>query len=747
MGSNPEEAAPEIIEIVPPADDAPAQESTVSSGPETTMLIEHLGLPEESTVTLLREAQHILARGPHTGTLDDGAADGKETGLVIGYVQSGKTMSFTTVTALARDNRYRMVIVIAGTSVPLLNQSEGRLDKDLQLDVRDDRQWLPFTNPSPTGPEHDAIRDVLAEWDDPTLPEVERRTVLITVMKNARHLQHLVDVLKDLDLHDVPTLIVDDEADQAGLNTRVKKGEESTVYQRLLNLRDAVPDHLYLQYTATPQAPLLISLIDTLSPDFAELLTPGPNYTGGKDFFYPGTRLVRTIDDNDIPAKGHHLPEPPSSLLEAMRIFFLSVAAGLVLDGGKGNRSMMVHPSQEIMRHAEYKHWVTQAKEQWQQTLALPGGDPDRQDLLTAFETAYRDLQATVPDLPSFDALVGRLHHAIRRTRIEEINAKGGKTPDIDWRAAYPWILVGGQAMDRGYTVEGLTVTYMPRSIGVGNADTIQQRGRFFGYKRQYLGYCRVYLDGDARAAYQHYVTHEEDIRSQLTDFRDTGKPLSEWKREFFLDRKMKPTRDNVLKLGYMRGKFNEQWHAHKVPHEPREAVEANRAVVQNFLAKLTLTDDTGHPQRTPTQRHKVATAVPLRQAYEDLLIPLRIPNLVDSQLFTRLRLQIEAYLDDHPDATCTIYNMGAGQPRERGLDSDGQVENMFQGSNSDKTTGEMTYPGDREIKAEQGVTIQIRKLTVKGDTQHMDVPAIAVWVPKEMSGYDVLVQNQGDHP
>ena len=77
--------------------------------------------------------------------------------------------------------------------------------------------------------------------------------------------------------------------------------------------------------------------------------------------------------------------------------------------------------------------------------------------------------------------------------------------------------------MDRGFTVEGLTVTYMPRSVGVGNADTIQQRARFFGYKQSYLGYCRVYLDEDARDAYIDYVEHEEDMRRRLAEHQESG--------------------------------------------------------------------------------------------------------------------------------------------------------------------------------------------------------------------------------
>ena len=89
--------------------------------------------------------------------------------------------------------------------------------------------------------------------------------------------------------------------------------------------------------------------------------------------------------------------------------------------------------------------------------------------------------------------------------------------------------------MDRGFTVEGLTVTYMPRGIGVGNADTVQQRARFFGYKRQ-LPRLLPCISGTRNAyhAFQAYVEHEEDIRDQLIAVsRERGEPLDNWKTSF----------------------------------------------------------------------------------------------------------------------------------------------------------------------------------------------------------------------
>src|SRR5207249_2495863 len=150
-------------------------------------------------------------------------------------------------------------------------------------------------------------------------------------------------------------------------------------------------------------------------------------------------------------------------------------------------RSMMVHPSQEILRHGEYIRWVRAIRDRWVKTLRRDDADPDRQEVAEEMRAAYADLAQTVDHLPSFDELLKVLPRAMDETIITEINSAFGRAPEIDWKSDYAHILVGGQAMDRGFTVEGLTVTYMPRPVGVGNADTIQQRARFFGYKADYL--------------------------------------------------------------------------------------------------------------------------------------------------------------------------------------------------------------------------------------------------------------------
>lgn len=739
---------PEIVELVTSqvSENGLARWSP-TLGAETSTLLDHQGLPTESRNTVLRESMEILGSCvPPT----DG--DGQDIGLIIGYVQSGKTLSFTTVAALAHDNGYQVVIVLAGTSTSLLGQSEDHLSEDLQLGASLSRNWKHFSNPSPRGADGNSIASTLEDWRDTTVARADCRTVLITVMKNRTRLNNLIQVLSRLDLTHVPILVIDDEADQAGLNTRVRlEGEQrSAVYQSMEALRRLLPQHTFLQYTATPQAPLLINLIDVLSPRFVYVLTPGTGYVGGKEFFVDHPNLVCTIPENEIPTDTQRLNEPPHTLIYAMQIFFLGVAAGLLEGTGPGNeyRSMMVHPSQRTASHAQYLRWVSQIIETWRTTLTLNVQDQDRRELLADFGPAYEELRGTVQNLPTFEQLSSTLLRAIRSTRVDEVNARAGTTPRINWRADYGHVLVGGQAMDRGFTVKGLTVTYMPRSLGVANADTVQQRARFFGYKQRYIGYCRVFLPSVVRDAYRQYVTHEEDVRTRLIEHRNSGRSMSAWKREFLLTARLRPTRHNVLGLDYMRIRLGNDWYAPEFPHEGADAVQSNRLTVQSFLDTLSLVDDPGDPRRTEMQKHKVATGVSLQIVYEQLLTALRITNIKDTHKWIPLLLQLSEYLADHHDAPCAVYYMSDGKPRERSLGQNGEIENIFQGANPSEPGPKQgsIYPGDREIK--QGVTIQIHRLNVLQDRRTRqivadDVPVVAVWLPSEVAS-DMVLQNQG---
>lgn len=523
----------ELIEVVGSGAIDPALRSGLWEpivGPEAESVIEQV--PSSERLTLREESCEVLSN-----CLPPAGRQGHRTGLVIGHIQSGKTLSFTTISALAHDNGFRLIIVIAGTSTNLLHQCTNRLQEDLNAEGFWGR-WRIYRSDDPEIRNGDAerIRAHLQRWEDSDIEEDERQTVLITVMKERTHLDKVIRILLQLDLADVPALVVDDEADQASLNIAVRSGEESSIYRRMLQLRSLVPRHTFLQYTATPQALLLINLIDRLSPDFGQVLTPGEAYTGGRTFFRDYLDLVRRIPPADVPTRSQPIMAPPDSLLEAMQRFFVGVAVGIINRyQDTTNRSMMIHPTYRTDPHTMYAHWVRSIQGRWERTLELEDSDPDRQELLTEFRAAYDDLSGTVDQLPAFQEVIRRLPRALRETHVEEVNASRGQTPQINWSRNYAWILVGGQALDRGFTVEGLTVTYMPRGLGVGNADTIQQRARWFGYKTDYLGYCRVFLPDNVIGAYRDYVEHEEDVRRRLQEHLRTGRPLKAWKRAFIL--------------------------------------------------------------------------------------------------------------------------------------------------------------------------------------------------------------------
>ena len=260
-------------------------------------------------------------------------------------MQSGKTLSFTSLAALARDNKYQIVILLAGTTNNLVEQSFERLKQDLKINKN--REWKLFSTRQGgfQQEEVDRVASELAKWQRGSR---RARTILIVSMKQHQHLRNLAQLLSGVDLASVPTLIIDDEGDQAGMNTKALQEEESTTYTRINELREVFPHHSYLLYTATPQAPLLISRIDTLSPDFGKVLTPGDQYVGGQEFFVDGKDdFIELIPYSDVPDRSDPPTQPPSSLLSAMRDFFVGVAIGLLEgeDQKGANRSMMIHPA------------------------------------------------------------------------------------------------------------------------------------------------------------------------------------------------------------------------------------------------------------------------------------------------------------------------------------------------------------------------------------------------------------------
>ncbi|AVF03762.1 MULTISPECIES: Z1 domain-containing protein [Devosia] len=728
------ERNPVLVEPIGEAALKPGQRWMPKQGIAATTVLEASPLDSKAQAKTVQSAAEILGHG-----LAPDMPDGRETGLVVGYVQSGKTLSFTTVIGLARDNRFPLVIVVAGTKSSLLQQSTLRLERDLDTFAAGGA-WRKLTNPRTDNAQ--TIRTTIGDWRETDLDEDERATLLITVLKQKDHLEHLTKLLRDEDLSGIQALVIDDEADQAGLNTKVRKGQESTTYSWLRALRDALPHHTYLQYTATPQAPLLINIMSVLSPSFVHVLEPGDGYVGGKVFFAAGSKYAEAIPPSDVfPAKG--LPAaPPDSLLKAMRVFFVGLAYTLLMrtEGEVARRSMLIHPSRIKDDHRTIYQWARHAIDGWAATLKLEDGDPDKVDLLDDFRAAYADLKRTERKLPPFEEVATKLPRALRRTQAIEFNTNGRPTtPEIEWRDADGWILVGGQAVDRGFTVDSLTVTYMGRGVGTGNADAVQQRARFFGYKKSYLGICRVYLEPNTLQAFQSYVAHEEIMRSELTRISETGLSLREWKRSFALSPALSPCRKSVIALGddYIRGRRTGGWTQQRGAVLSADLRSANAQAIAKLTDSFSFAPDTSYPAAAPSQQHAVCHSVPVNEAVE-LLVDYQLLDPRDVASMTGILMQLGELSRAQPDAMVSVYRMRPNATGVRTADEDGMLEDGFQqGRTGDGTTA---YPGDAFFKSGNQVTIQIHQYDLLQQVEGAAVsvakaaPLLALHVPPALA-------------
>lgn len=668
-----------------------------------------------------------------------GVSHERKTGLVVGRVQSGKTLSFTSLIAAAHDNQFRLVLVLGGTKNILANQTASRLASDLAMSEDPSRPWWPVTNPS--GDKLATFRQNLRRWDEPDPPLTPRKTLVATVLKNTQRINACTGLLRTLVREQLvgSVLIIDDEADQASLNTQIRKGRSSPTYAAINALRDVLPAHTYIQYTATPQGPLLIPLLDLLSPDFAATLTPGEGYVGGNDLFTDAVPFVETIPDTDIVATA-----TPPSLRRALSLFFVGLTDWLLKGSpASTNRSMMIHPSHLRDSHATYERWIRSVIAEWSRFLQ-DATNPDRALVVAEFKEAYDDLARTVADLVAFTEIEKRLTHALTLPEIRVVNSE--RDIDIPWRVHTAWLLIGGANLDRGFTVEGLTVTYMPRGPGVSNADTIQQRGRFFGYKRPYLGYCRVFLERDVRDKFTSYVRHEASIHTWLSESLARGVSLRELPRRFLIDPDLKPTRAQILTADVRRVAGDQEWFRQHTPTDSIVVCRENGEVWSDFLRSRDVVWIDDEPrslpdERTSFQRHKYAD-VELAALYSELLVRLRMPGSDDSQRWLATVYRVEQLLAREPEAMARVVLMRPGQRSGRKV-TGGNLENPFQGPHPDRHG--RIYPGDQGIRG-SAMTLQFHCIDLydgpvdKGRLIETEVPIFAAWLPPGTRGDDIIV-------
>jgi len=472
------------------------------------------------------------------------------TGIIIGKIQSGKTLSFTSVIALAQDNDYTIVVVISGRTNLLLKQTKDRLKHDfsnqskikilnLKLDVN---HQIKLLTKSLTNSE-------------------KKKLFIIPILKHQDHLKSISELFNtqeiSLFLKKKTVLIIDDESDQASLNTFAKSNvkanlksstkvnKESAIFSAIKLLRHSCPNHTYLQYTATPQANLLLDTLCILSPDWHVLLKPGANYTGGNEFFSQDLNLPKLYDVikkvGDYPPVTKHLKSPPQSYIDAIvEYLMLSALMSGYIPGTNiisKKASMLIHPTHIVNETKnstvgiiKFEHWCHNIISQLESELDLAQQD--------SFIEIYKKLKTEFSNTQYFTSfpLLDDVLDVVEEYIIDQVYISRVTGGMLDKEEGYPWgespyhILLGGTLLDRGFTVENLIMTYMPRDTqsSTNQSDTIEQRCRFYGYRKKYLAFCRVYLNSSLIKDYQDYNEFENFLldylsRNSLAEFNKTG--------------------------------------------------------------------------------------------------------------------------------------------------------------------------------------------------------------------------------
>ena len=676
----------------------------ITEGIRTQDLISRLiKLNDEERNNLRSETRAILSE-----CIKPNDSKGSTSGIAIGYVQSGKTMSFTTLTALAIDNGFRIIVYFAGIKNNLLEQTTRRLKQDLLTESDNSTNFKVYQNPTTADNFHSKLSRNLKLSTKPA--------ILITVLKHYQHIDELTKIFNKSEVRDClqncGVLIIDDEADQASLNTYARKNSKaedweeddfSSTYSSILNLKSSLKNHSYVQYTATPQGPLLINLMDLLSPKFHVVLTPGKAYTGGKTFFIDNTDLSITIPDAEVyHHKKNQLVECPQSLINALQLFLMGVAITVNIQKKEHFLSMMIHADSKNDASRKFNEWVKNLIDNWSERLKLPNGDPSKIELIKEFRDNFQEAIRRVKDAPSFQEVITQVLEVLLDTNIALVIQDSKEK--IDWSNASSHILIGAEMLNRGFTVEGLAVSYMPRhSVGKSNADTIQQRCRFFGYKQNYLDSCRVFLPNDSIIEYREYIEHEEIMRNSLKE-----KSLGGVQEQLIiLNSGMNATRNNILTINVVKHKLN-GWRQINALQQ----IDENIDFVNEFIKNQTFTNYTDF--ETPDRKHRFVK-LEIREVIE-FLKDFKIANVPDT-FRKSSTIQYLSYLAETKGLQYAyIFEMSYAveKGRERALDiGDGnlKISNIFSGRS---TAGSDVYPGDKEIKFEDFFCIQIHRIKLK---------------------------------
>jgi hypothetical protein len=454
-------------------------------------------------------------------------------GMVVGHVQSGKTANYTGLICKAADAGYKFIVVIAGALNNLRNQTQERInenfvgkngDEYVKVGIgNSDNSKLPWSLTTDSGDFDIKTANRLSQsgnFDNMVGP------VIIVIKKHSRTLSN---VKKWLNSHynnkiNHPILLIDDESDYASVNTK-DEDDPATINRKIRELLGLFNKRTYVAYTATPFANIFIDHKasseaqgkDLFPRDFIYSLDAPTNYLGARKVFLENQeKHIITINDylDDIPAKhkkDYELFSLPPSLLEAIRLFVINIAIRELRGQYNKHNSMLIHASRFTNMHIQTalltSDYLKDLKREFINFGKLENCDSISQlisETLKTFTKYYSNLNIEKKSVTqvisdTIDSIVVREAH--QKTKIPLEYRK-----DINTNA----IVIGGTSLSRGYTIEGLSVSYFLRNTVF--YDTLMQMGRWFGYRIGYEDLCKIFMPTNIADDFTEIIETTEDL-------------------------------------------------------------------------------------------------------------------------------------------------------------------------------------------------------------------------------------------
>lgn len=490
------------------------------------------------------------------GHLQDPLSEGtswNRRGLVIGHVQSGKTANYTGLIARAADAGYKFIVVIAGIHNNLRRQTQQRIDEAFigRSSDPEDRRNI-GVGLAPGYPHPATLTNINEDFNKNTAAKSGwkindfSKPIILIIKKNVTTLTALHKWLKALNaeggdrISDVPMLLIDDEADNASINTNKEDLDPTRTNAMIRRILGLFAKSCYVGYTATPFANIFINpdaygddVQEELFPrDFIYCLDAPTTYFGSEKVFLneeTSESIVRPMDDCEglIPYS-HKRDDPvhelPPSLYRALDEFIIARAIRNLRGQASKHCSMMVNVSRFVPVQKAVRDFLSLREKKIREAVlanyAMPEDVASRniymQGLKEAFDAEYADAGFTWAEVKA--ALNGVFEHL----HLYVINSKSDEVLDY---ARYEKegvgltaVAVGGLSLSRGLTIEGLTVSYMYRNTKM--YDTLMQMGRWFGYRPGFEDLCRVHLSRDSINWYSHIADAAEELVQQVKRMR-----------------------------------------------------------------------------------------------------------------------------------------------------------------------------------------------------------------------------------